>query len=927
MSRFIVGIDLGTTNTVVAFAEKGRGPETSIELFQIEQLVAPGEIAARPLLPSVEYHPGSGELNEDDVRVPWQAGYIGGIDSTVIGNLALQLGSQVPGRLVASAKSWLSHPTVDRTAPILPWGGDDTVPKVSPLTASANYLAHVRCCWNQAFPGDHLEDQDVVLTVPASFDEAARGLTLEAARMAGIGALRLVEEPQAAFHDWIFRNRDSLSERLGDSRLALVCDVGGGTTDLTLIKIGLEGGEPVFTRIGVGDHLMLGGDNMDLGLARLVEGALASPGGAPLSGARLSQLIQQCRQAKERLLAADAPDKVSVTLLGGGSRLVGGARTTELDRSTLDELVVDGFFPFASVDEQPRRVRGGIVEFGLPYAADPAITRHLAKFLAFHAEASGNALGLEEGIDRTPIPDTLLLNGGVFNSVSLRDRLAEVLEGWRGSPLKILVNEQPDTAVARGAVASRLSRLGGAPGVGGGSARSFLLVVEDEKDRSGICLLPKGTEENREVPLRDRTFALRVGQPVRFHLVSSTADTIYRPGEVVDISDACFLHLPPLATIVGTREARGVREVPVHLVTELTEIGTLEIRCISSEDPEEKWKLEFQTRGSSDETGNAGAIVAALPGKFPEARQAIELMYGGRSKNIDPREIRQLRAKLEKLLGPRDAWTTALLRELFGQLWEGLRRRRRSPDHERVWLNLVGFCMRPGFGHPLDDWQVHRLWSIYEQGIQYTSAGQNWSEWWTLWRRVAGGLGEQEQTRLLDSIDFYLQPPGKSVRQRPKGPKLQGYDDMVRLAASLERVPVERKIEIGRWLLARLKKPTENINNWWAVGRIGVRVPVHGSSHSVVPVEEATHWLDEVLSLNWRKVEPAAFAAVMLSRRCGDRDRDLSMEARERVVAKLKTLKGSERWVSLVREVVELDAADERRIIGDTLPVGLSLID
>ncbi|HXK55209.1 MAG TPA: molecular chaperone DnaK, partial [Gammaproteobacteria bacterium] len=351
-----------------------------------------------------------------------------------------------------------------------------------------------------------------------------------------------------------------------------------------------------------------------------------------------------------------------------------------------------------------------------------------------------------------------------------------------------------------------------------------------------------------------------------------------------------------------------------------------EVRCISRENPEEQWKLEFQTRGGSDQ-GTAQTVVAELPRKFPEARQALELMYGERSKKVDIKEIRLLRGKLEKLLGPRDEWTTALLRELFSLLWDGVHRRRRSQDHERVWLNLVGFCMRPGFGHPLDDWRMQRLWSIHEQGIQYASAGQNWSEWWTLWRRVAGGLGEQQQARLLDSIDFYLQPPGKSVRQRPKGPKLQGYDDMVRLAASLERVAVERKIEIGRWLLERLKKPTESASSWWAVGRIGVRVPVHGSSHSVVPADEATRWLDAVLALNWRTVAPAAFAAVMLARRCGDRDRDLSLEAGERVIAKLQMLKGSERWVSQVREVVELDAADERRVIGDTLPVGLELID
>ncbi|MCP3869772.1 MAG: hsp70 family protein [Gammaproteobacteria bacterium] len=927
MARFIVGIDLGTTNTVVAFAEPGKGSKTTIELFEVEQLVAPGEVARRPMLPSMEYHPAPGELNHDDIRLPWLPGYSGNVENPVVGALAQALGSQVPGRLVASAKSWLSHPTADRSAPILPWGGDDSLPRISPLSASANYLAHLRASWNQTYPKDRLEDQDVVLTVPASFDEAARGLTLDAARMAGIRQLQLVEEPQAAFHDWMFRSRDHLGEQLGDTRLVLVCDVGGGTTDLTLIKVQFQDETPVFTRIGVGDHLMLGGDNMDLGLAHLAEGTFSSPGN-PLSSARLSQLIQQCRQAKERLLATDAPEKVSVTLLGGGSRLIGGTRSMDLERQAVDELVVDGFFPSVSREDHPRRSRAGIVEFGLPYASDPGITRHLARFLDRHQGVCRDAMNeAGEGSTGPVIPDTLLLNGGVFNAQSLRDRLAGVLEQWRGGPIKVLVNEHPDTAVARGAVSFRLARLGRAPRIGGGSARSYLLVMDDDNYRTGICLLPKGTDEGRKVALDDRVFALRVGQPVRFHLVSSTIDEAYKPGQVVDISCDSFLHLPPFATVIGTEKATGAREVPVQLVTELTEIGTLELHCIETDNPDQKWKLEFQTRKASQAGGDAQVALADLPPNLPQALEAIGLMYGERSQRVGPKEIKLLNRKLEKLIGSRESWTTPLLRELFGQLWEDKRRRRRSQDHERVWLNLAGFCLRPGFGHPLDDWRVQQLWSAFSEGIQYTAAGQNWSEWWTLWRRVAGGLDERQQLLLLDGIAFSLQPPGKGARKRPKGPKMQGYDDMVRLAATLERVPVERKIEVGHWLLQRLSKSGENPHSWWAVGRIGARVPVHGSSHTVVPADEATKWLEALLQLNWRKVEQAPFAAVMLSRMSGDRDRDLDLAVRERVISKLKTVKGSERWVSLVREVVELDKADERRVVGDSLPVGLKLMD
>ncbi|WP_143137890.1 Hsp70 family protein, partial [Burkholderia ubonensis] len=395
MKRYTVGIDLGTSNTVVAYVENG---SDAIRVFDVEQLVGPGEVAAQPLLPSVRYHPAAGELAPDSLRLPWQAAAAdstnaAGAPPAVIGRYARALGAQVPGRLVASAKSWLSHASVDRLAPILPWGAADGVDKISPVDASASYLAHVRDAWDAHFPAAPLAEQDVILTVPASFDDGARALTVEAARLAGLPALRLLEEPQAAFYDWLYRHRGSLRDTLAGARRVLICDVGGGTTDLTLVDVALgDDSEPALTRIGVGNHLMLGGDNMDLALARLVETRLTEPG-ARLSAASLSQLVERCRAAKERLLGDDAPDAVTVTLLGAGSRLIGGARSAELTRQEVEQIVVDGFFPQVAADALPRRARSAIVEFGLPYASDAAVTRHVAAFLARHAEG--------------PLPDTL----------------------------------------------------------------------------------------------------------------------------------------------------------------------------------------------------------------------------------------------------------------------------------------------------------------------------------------------------------------------------------------------------------------------------------------------------------------------------------------------------------------------------------------
>lgn len=930
LSGYRVGIDLGTSHTVVAYAPPG---SDEIHLLPIAQLVAPGAVAERPLLPSVRYHPAEGELAPGDTRLPWVVPDPGGVAQAVVGSLARDLGAQVPGRVVASAKSWLSHSAVDRLAPILPWGAGDDVAKVSPLAASASYLAHVRAAWRQNFPGAPLEDQAIVLTVPASFDEGARALTLEAARLAGLPTLRLLEEPQAACYDWLFRHRASFAAELNLSRLLLVCDVGGGTTDLTLIQVAhdaVAGGIPALTRIGVGEHLMLGGDNMDLALAHLLEPRLGEAG-QRLSVARFSQLVQHCRMAKERLLGPDAPESVKVTLLGRGARLVGGARSAELTRDEVMQLVGDGFFPEVGPDEAPRRRRTGIVEFGLPYPADPAITRHLGEFLRRHAAVAGAALG-DSGASGTglAVPDTVLLNGGVFHSPMLAGRLVGTLASWRGSPPRLLANADPDVAVARGAVAYALVREGLAPAIGGGSARSYFLVLESESDASatrprGICVLPRGAREGEEIHLDDRRFALRVGQPVRFHLLASTADGAHAPGELVPLEGDEFVRLPPIATVVGPGGDGGARaEVMVELVSTMTEVGTLQMHCVSIAEPERRWLLEFQLRAGDDVAVTDPQ--AGLPPRFEVAVERIDKVFGTPSRGSVEKPVRQLRGELEGLLGKRDDWDMALARALFDELWARARRRRRSAEHERAWLNLAGYCLRPGVGAPLDGWRMEQLWPLFEQGIQYVNERQNWSEWWTLWRRVAAGLDESAQLVLLETLAEQLETVIAAPRRNP-GAVAGAYDDMVRLAASLERVPLDHKVEVGRWLLERLAQPTEKPQAWWALGRVGAREPLYASPHTVVPPEVASEWLNAVLALNWKKVEPAAFAAAQLARLTGDRARDLAPALREEVARRLMQAAVPERWITQVRSVVTLDEADRRRAFGESLPAGLTLIE
>ncbi|MBB3224819.1 Hsp70 family protein [Pseudoduganella umbonata] len=940
MTPYLVSIDLGTTNTVLAYAAPGA---SEVQLLDIDQLTAPGEVHGALLLPSSRYHPAEGELGPAELQLPWLQADVAGVERFVVGRLARTLGAQVTGRYVASAKSWLSHPGVDRTAPILPWGAPDGVPKVSPVAASASYLAHLRGAWNARFPDHLLEDQRIVLTVPASFDEGARALTLEAAKLAGLHGVRLLEEPQAALYDWLYRHRATLAAELADTRLALVADVGGGTTDFSLVQVRVANGEPVLERIGVGNHLILGGDNMDLALAHLAESRLAPPDSQQrLSAGRLAQLTERCRAAKEQLLAAGGPEQANVTLLGSGSKLIGGSRSVTLTRADVAQIVVEGFFPLNQEQADARRARGAIVEFGLPYASDAAVTRHLASFLRQHGQAARAALGIAD--DTTfPVPDTLLLNGGVFRADALAQRLAATLDGWRGlqqlGPVKVLHNDNPDVAVARGGVAYSLSRQGMAPSIAGGSARAYYLLLDADKapgvKRRAVCILPRGAQPGSEVTLADRTFGLRVGRPVRFHLVSTVTDLRHGAGDLADLDPADYVALPAISTVLKTDDTKMPKEIPVRLAAALSEVGTLEVHCVEAASGR-RWLLEFQLRGEEEQA--AEPQDNAPPPRFADAVEKIERIFGARVLPVESKDVRQLRGQLEQLLGSRERWPTALLRHLFDALMARAKGRRRSAEHERVWLNLAGWCLRPGFGAPLDDWRIGQLWALFGSGAQYFKDSQVRAEWWTLWRRVAGGLSTDMQLRLLDDFAFNLQATAAERGTRPATLVDGSEEDMLRLGASLERIPAAYKAEIGDWMVGTIgklpasgpkfdaKAAASFTRYLWALGRVGARKPFHGSAHEVAPVASVEGWLGAILKLDWKKIEPAGFAAAHLARMTGDRSRDINPALREEILRRLTGVGAPPTWSAMVRDVVELDQASEQRMFGDALPPGLKLI-
>ena len=903
--QFLVGIDLGTTHTVVAYASVSN--TQNIELFAIEQLVDLGQVAPRPLLPSVRYHPAEGEVSSDNLAFLPN-------DKAILGEAARVLGAKTKGRFVTSAKSWLSHPSVDPSAAILPWGTENDVLKVSPLDASASYLWHIRSVWLHQFPDAPLEAQDVVITVPASFDEGARSLTLEAAKIAGLQNIRLLEEPQAVCYDWLRCNAGKLNEKLANVNLLLICDVGGGTTDLTLIKVEQGEIEPKLTRIGVGEHLMLGGDNIDLALAHTTEKRLTN-GEKRLSASELSGLLEQCRLAKETLLAENAPESVKVTLLASGSKLFGATRSATLTRDEVREIALDGFFPLSKLNEFPDKKRSGVIEFGLPYAAEPAVSKHIAVFLKLHEHAAKEALQTD-----SIVPDAMLLNGGVFRSQPITRRAIELLNSWRSKAPLLLENQHPELAVAFGAVSYAVARRERKLKIGGGAARSYFLLVDtNETEKQGICILPRGSEEGEEIVLKNHRFALRLGKPVRFHLVSTIGDNVFKTGDIVQITDE-FHSLPPLAVAFDHNMSS---EVLVELSAMQTEIGTLKIQCIAIENSQQRWNVEYQLRRGATTT----EISDDLPKNLSALQEKISEIFGAKSKQIAPNAVKNLRVDLEKMIGQeRSEWNPPLLRTLFATLLEGEKYRRRTEAHERVWLSLMGYCARPGFGYPLDDWRIEQLWKMYSQGIQFVSESQNWAEWWTLWRRIAGGLSEQAQETIFADIAKYIDPAAARQAGIEKQLKMRSYDDIVRLAAVLERLPVAKKVQLGSWLLKRLEKSGESNQTWWAVGRIGARIPFHGSSHNVISSGMIEIWLEQLLKEDWKKTPQIGFAATLMTRMSGDRARDMNDAVRSKVLDKLKLSKAPLTWVEMVESVKELSEKEEKQIFGEALPAGLKLV-
>ncbi|MCB5162785.1 hsp70 family protein [Marinomonas algarum] len=901
---FRVGIDLGTTNCVVSYVSVNRDGSAHGEplLLPIPQVMADGSVQEFTHLPSVIYVLASDEKGKLDPVLPWRHHD----KEKVVGMGALALGQRRAGQLIQSAKSWLSHRQIDRRSAVLPWGSEFSQ-KISPLDASQLLLLHIKQSWDHRFPESPLAQQAIALTLPASFDEEARALTLEAAQRAGLAHLYLLEEPQAACYHYI--SDDTKLTALADKKMLLVVDIGGGTSDFSLVAIqpaSRNTSAVSLKRIAVGEHLLLGGDNVDQALAFQLDPKQISA----LSASRLAALVQQTRQAKETLLGEEAPEELTITVLGGGSRLIGGSQKFTVSRLALLEQIDSGFCPHVSLDAALLKNDYAMHTLGLPYESDPAFTRHLAAFLRQHQADIVAATG-------STMPDAVLFNGGFFNSPVLKERLLEQLNQWSSAPLLACVADEPNDAVAKGAVMYLNALAGQSARIESGVAHSLYLKVGDDQF---VGVLPKGTLKGDEITL-DQTFSVTLGQQVQFPLYRSD-DHI--DCHVAEVRGEAGLHY--ISNLMTELDASvDAQDVAVRLSVQMTEVGVLQV-TLQAENQRDTWRLDFSTHAKTDigssqqESDDQGGLLHSNMG---QAEEHLAKCFSSAGQKQYPDLVKSLKQDIDQLLGNREHWNLATSRRLVDKLLMVKSGRMKSPQHERQWLQLLGYCLRPGYGAADDLARVQQVFNAVKAGAQSDTAPV-WGQYWTLFRRIAGGLSVEQQQYFFKQFSQYYSPSGQRSRDKMKALTTKSSDDLIRLVGALEQLENDDKVITIDWLLKRLQKTSEPDTAWWTIGRIASRHLLSGQQDRRIDEEVLFPILDKVIKEDWKKRKQAGLAAVLMTQMSVGESDTLS-GYRKKVAKKLKKDKCPPQWLERLESKVEINTDELNALVGESLPMGLRL--
>ncbi|KPA13946.1 molecular chaperone DnaK [Candidatus Magnetomorum sp. HK-1] len=913
--RFIIGIDLGTTNSAVSYVDLSDESiaKPQIQIFRIPQITGPGEISRLSVLPSFLYLAGEYDHDIDSLSLPWTSD-----DSKITGAYARDHGKKVPSRLVLSAKSWLCHDKVDRQSHILPWGSGQDVRKVSPVEASASYLNHIRLAWNERMGDDEdawLEHQMVILTVPASFDEVARDLTVEAARLAGMPNVILLEEPLAAFYSWLGRHESEWNRFVSPGNLILVCDVGGGTTDFTLIALQEIDGNQRFERIAVGDHLILGGDNIDLTLARTIEQKMQGSSKNQLSMERWQSLCHQCRDAKEAILSDQATSK-TITLIGEGRSLIAGTLSSNLDKQEIERVVLDGFFPiidpnnFNSLAESKKRK--GITEFGLPYEQEPAITKHLCRFLEQHQT------DVSEFIPKnSSSPDVILFNGGSLKPDWIQNRICESIKSWSQSndTPEILKNPEPFLAVAVGASYYGLVKMGHGVRVGSGSARSYYLGIDTDQGKQAMCIVERGQEEGSKKIFEDKAFEVLANQPVRFDLFSSSYRSGDRAGNLFNVDDS-FSLLPPLQTVIQYGKNANQKRLPVLIDTHYTELGTLSIWC-KAKLTDHRWQLRFELRDKIKQK-EITSLEILEESQIERIREAVRNVF---SPSLDKKPEKLVHTISELADRPKEQWPLSLLRELADLLLTLKKQRKISPAHESRWLNLMGYTARPGFGDSLDEHRMSQLWKLYKPGPHNARNPQVLAEWWIFWRRISGGLTAGQQRQFIQD----LKPMFKGKKNTGRRILPQERMELWMAIANLERLSSDDKNEWAKRLVDEMNPKKAKPQQWWALSRLCARELLYGPADRVISKNTVEKLIQWIMQQSWRNLKPVHVALAQMARMTGDRKRDFDKSFMETIIKWMKSNGATSSQVKFLSEIVPVSESEEKAIFGESLPSGIFL--
>jgi molecular chaperone DnaK (HSP70) len=910
-SRYCVGIDLGTTNTAVSFVDvlTAEADSQASVVFEIAQRVSADGTQRRRTLPSTVL------LNEPE-------------ESRSVGTYALEQQAYTPDKVVSSSKSWMCHGGVNREARILPWGfgAQGTSDLLSPLDAARSILEAVKSAWNVSMASHEasfaLEYQNVIITVPASFDEVAQQLTVRAAQEAGFTKVRLIEEPQAAFYRWIESQGNGPGTTLLQSSISvLVCDVGGGTTDLSLFTVDTPVGAelPRITRQAVSEHILLGGDNIDASVAEQLRLQFVEKTGQTPSYMQQVILRRLARGLKEQALSESVEEggSLSVALAGTGSALFGNSVTLTLARELIRELILEGFFPRCSVNEQLQGAKSGLREMGLPYARDPRITAQVSAFLA------------GRGVD------AVLFNGGSLANSEIRARVLACISSWQpGRPIQELKNDEMDLAVARGAAwygymlihNQRRIILAGYP-------RSLYLELFRQRKNdtaSLLCIIEKGFSSTESVSVVASGLAAVVNRPVRFQVWSALERDADKIGDVVSLNDGEFYSLAPIAAKLDAAQL-GVfgteGRIPIQLRVRLSETGLCEIECVPLvEEPQAgvptTWRFEFGVRHQEKEREaerDDDEDSKVPPAVIQRCIEAIDAHFGKRRDEASTGSPKALLKDIEKLVGlDRKEWPLYFMRSLWAPLFRGISRRSRSLEHELAWLALAGFILRPGFGTPLDVVRMKEAWKLFDLGLAFPKHQAAKIAWAIFWRRVSGGLDPEQQSAL------YAQGSEGSDKGLP-------HDiEIVRMISSLERIgPAQKEKILADLIAALLNQGAKQSNSllMWAIERVGARVPLYAELDTVVVGGHIEATLSQLIRLQVDEGERVSFSRMLvsLSRRTNDPRRDISSEQRSLILKKLAGLGAAEELLQSVESVVGLDVVQHSRLFGDDLPAGIEL--